>query len=173
MILDGKEYRTLTRAEYTYLFFTRPNAKSLRGRARIRLGNRGGSRNDSVINGYILLPDNWNPSILPNKQFKTDITASNGNTYYTENVFTKEEWKILEKQGAIFLPAGGSVDKGGKEAKKCNRSGFYWLTSANDTQAITLEFGGYYWNGRPGDPSYLQKNKEERRLIRLVEVVSE
>lgn len=180
-IIGGKEYRTLTEAEYTYLFFTRPNAKSLRGRARIKLGNRGGSRNDSIINGFILLPDNWNPSILPNKQFIADITPSNGNTYYTDNVFTREEWKILEKQGAIFLPAGGSVDKGGNTAKKCNRSGFYWLTTAPDgSHAITLEFGGYYYkdaahpDGRPGDPSYVRnKNKEERRLIRLVEVVTE
>ena len=174
IIIDGKEYRTLTEAEYTYLFFTRANAKSLRGRARIRLGNRGGSYNDSIINGFILLPDNWNPSILPNKQFKPDESASNDNTYYTENIYTREEWKILEKQGAIFLPAGGSVDKGQKVAKKCNRSGFYWLTAADGTHAVTLEFGGYYYNGRPGNPSYVRnKNKEERRLIRLVEVVSE
>lgn len=171
--IDGKEYRALSESEYTYLFFTRPNAKSLRGRARIKLGNRGGSTNDSIINGFILLPDNWNPSILPNKQFKSDVTD---NTYYTDNVYTRNEWKILEKQGAIFLPAGGSVDNEGSKdrfSKKCNRSGFYWLTATDATHARTLEFGGYYYNGRPGNPSYYTKNKGESRLIRLVQVVTE
>lgn len=157
--LGGTEdsiFRTPTKVEFAYLLENRTNATSLRARAHIRLyGN--GSNPDTIVNGLILLPDDWDPSVLPETPI---ITDADGNELYETNEFTAAEWQILEVNGAIFLPAGGSTSK-------FNRSGFYWSSTSNkNTSAWNIEFGGY--GAASSDPQMKAADKASCRAVRLV-----
>ncbi len=90
-------WRTLTNDEWNYLLFLRPNASAYYTVAQV-----------NGTNGLILLPDNWTAP-------KDIVIASGMNTYVPGDdlyaayqTFTVSEWKKLEKNGAIFLPAAGS-----------------------------------------------------------------
>lgn len=90
-------FRTPTKAEFDYLLTKRTDALKLRARGCIRiLGNNGNP--DTIINGLILLPDNWDPSVIPEKPIKSDY---DGNEYYANNEYTNLEWHIMEENGAI------------------------------------------------------------------------
>lgn len=89
-------WRTLTNDEWNYLLFLRPNACAYYTVAQV-----------NGTNGLILLPDNWTAP-------KDIVIASGMNTYVPGDdlyaayqTFTVSEWKKLEKNGAIFLPAAG------------------------------------------------------------------
>lgn len=151
-------FRTPTKEEFDYLLSKRENAKDLSLRGHIRLNGNGGAP-DTIINGLILLPDDWDPAILPEK---TLISDEDGNEYYVTNELSAAEWQILEENGAIFLPATGNTSK-------FNRSGFYWTsTSWKDLSAYNVEFGGYGWNGHASDPQTKAADKSSGRAVRLV-----
>lgn len=78
-------WRTLSKDEWMYIFYNRPNAQSL-----FALGSVNG------VNGTIILPDNWT-------------------TNFSHNIYTSEQWSKMEQAGAVFLPAssyrwGSDVD---------------------------------------------------------------
>lgn len=151
-------FRTPTKEEFDYLLSRRPNARSLSARGHIRLFGIG-SAPDTIVNGLILLPDNWNPAILPETPI---ITDADGNEYYETNEFTAAEWQILEEDGAIFLPATGNTSK-------FNRSGYYWTsTSWKNKSAWNVEFGGYGWNGHESDAQTKAADKSSGRAVRLI-----
>ena len=102
-------WRTLTQEEWLYLYSDRANADSKHAYATI-----------NGIGGYILLPDNW---ILPNG-LTFDASGTNANQY------TKEQWKLMEQNGAVFLPTAGYRD--GLGAKGVLKLGDYWLSSSYD-----------------------------------------
>lgn len=120
-------WRTLSKEEWYYLFFTRTNAQKLFGL---------GSVND--VHGLILLPDDW---LLPTGAVFTPSTKrglAEQNSYYTDseshwddNIYTMEEWHRMENAGAVFLPAAGGRSQKVSAVQNC----------------------GYYWSGTPSDPS--------------------
>ncbi len=101
-------WRTLTKNEWNYLFFKRPNAEKLFAGATI-----------NGVRGCILLPDSWTtpegitltPSIEKGMVYSKgsyvneDVTAATSN--FTHNTFTAAEWQTLEKAGAVFLSVTG------------------------------------------------------------------
>ena len=83
-------WRTLTKKELYFLLYYRDNAAELYGMATIH---------DTV--GLVLLPDDFSfSSALP--EFKAAKDLNKGT-----NVYTVEQWKQLEVEGAIFLPCVG------------------------------------------------------------------
>ncbi len=85
---DKDKWRTLTLAEWIYLFFERENAATLHFPATV-VG----------IVGRVILPDTWNkPETVT---YDTDATA------YKTNVFSAADWALMEANGAVFLPAEG------------------------------------------------------------------
>lgn len=83
-------WRTLTKKELYFLLYYRDNAAELYGMATIH---------DTV--GLVLLPDDFSfSSALP--EFKAAKDLNKGT-----NVYTLEQWKQLEVEGAIFLPCVG------------------------------------------------------------------
>ena len=81
-------WRTLTRAEWNYLRYSRTNA-----------GNLFGEGSVSGVNGCIFLPDDWT---LPD-----GLTFTVGQSAWS-NSYTVAEWAQMESAGAVFLPAAGA-----------------------------------------------------------------
>ena len=130
-------WRTLSADEWVYIFHDRANAKS-----RLGLGKVDG------ICGFILLPDDWEKPIslefasfavagyqwddLGNASAHKAGYFSNGGGYV--NVYTIEEWRLMEEAGAVFLPAAGIRDYNYNPSGKMlyvNDRGYYW-TSTKD-----------------------------------------
>lgn len=82
-------WRTLSKDEWYYLFYTRTGASE-----------KCGSGNINGINGIVLLPDNWT---LP--EGCTFISGMNG---WANNNYTLTQWEDMEDEGAIFFPAACS-----------------------------------------------------------------
>ena len=135
-------WRTLTNDEWNYLLFLRPNACAYYTVAQV-----------NGTNGLILLPDNWTAP-------KDIVIASGMNTYVPGDdlyaayqTFTVSEWKKLEKNGAIFLPAAGyryPTDFYGTEINTSyfQEVGQYWTS--------TKYFVPGYDNWESGESYYLR-----------------
>lgn len=106
-------WRTLSFEEWFYLLISRPNADQLRGQAMV-----------DKVHGYILLPDDWQ---LPKK-----LTFTPEPNNWTTNVYTAAQWKQMEKNGAVFLPAAGF--RSGNEMSVVGLFGFYWSTDIFTTK---------------------------------------
>ncbi len=132
-------WRTLTKDEWVYLFYTRTNAATLFG-----LGSVNG------VNGLILLPDNWT---TPSGASFTASTAQGladsgdhygageGNGHFTDNTYAASQWKTMESAGAVFLPAVGV--RNGTGVYNVGMSGNYWSATPLDT------YGAYYLHFSP------------------------
>lgn len=97
-------WRTLTYDEWNYLFKGRQNSHSLYGTATV-----------NNVYGLIILPDDWNE---PNLSF------TSGTKGWENNVYSTAEWKELEYEGAVFLPAAGYRD--GFNVHDVQYDGYYW-----------------------------------------------
>lgn len=133
---EANLWRTLTKDEWVYLFYTRTNAANLFG-----LGSVNG------VNGTIILPDNW---VTPEGASFTPSTTqglvdqgsyygnSNGNNF-SHNTYTVEQWSVMEQSGAVFLPAAG--DRGGTVVHNVGSIGYYWSSTPNvESSAYRLYF---------------------------------
>ena len=105
-------WRTLSRDEWWYLLFERPNWFELCGVAQV-----------NGVNGLIFLPDNWTcPSGIT---FKSGGHSEEGVDYYAAyQAFTAAEWSKLEAAGAVFLPAAGF--RFGSNVLYVQYDGSYW-----------------------------------------------
>ncbi len=120
-------WRTLTYDEWNYLRYNRTNANDLVGVAQV-----------NGVNGLILLPDNW--TCPAGVTFKSGFHSSYGVDYYAAyQTFTAEQWSILEKSGAIFLPAVGN--RYGSYINDVQYYGNYWSATGDDSDsAYSLNF---------------------------------
>jgi len=109
----GKQWRTMSLDEWTYLLSRRPHARRLYALAYV-CGEY----------GLILLPDDW--------QRPKGIYMRTGPKEEGTNVYNAERWKTLETAGAVFLPAEarrvGTQSQG--KATACR----YWTSSPNPKQ---------------------------------------
>ena len=115
-------WRTLTYSEWDYLISGRAQASDLWGY---------GSVNN--VNGIILLPDGW--------ETPSSVKFTSGKELkYSTNVYTQDEWMVLQSYGAVFLPAAGR--RSGTDVDRVGESGYYWSSTANtqlDGQPYYLE----------------------------------
>ena len=116
-------WRTLTYSEWDYLISGRAQASDLWGY---------GSVNN--VNGIILLPDGW--------ETPSSVKFTSGKELkYSTNVYTQDEWVVLQSYGAVFLPAAGR--RYGTDVDRVGEDGYYWSSTAN-TQ---LDGQPYYLGG--------------------------
>ena len=131
---EPNHWRTMSPDEWAYIFHDRANAKS-----RLGLGKVNG------VNGFILLPDDWEKPIsmeFASCAVKGFETQWNGNPkicmyydesvyadHYPDNVYTSEEWQVMEQAGAVFFPAAG-LRYNGTSILYVNSRGHYWTTTA-------------------------------------------
>lgn len=126
----ANQWRTLTKDEWTYLFYGRTNAATLFG-----LGYVNG------VNGAILLPDNW---VLPdNASFVAGTPVDMGDYYsifseFWNNTYNEEQWKVMESSGAVFLPAAGF--RSGTFVYHVGVYGNYWSSTLWDNTEFAYNF---------------------------------
>ncbi|MBR2486695.1 MAG: SUMF1/EgtB/PvdO family nonheme iron enzyme [Paludibacteraceae bacterium] len=103
-------WRTLSIEEWKYLYHERKNAEKL-----FALGTING------IVGLILLPDDWQLPEGATCQLPTEkgllwddnyngggyINTNTQANHYQDNIYTLEQWQVMEEAGAVFLPAAG------------------------------------------------------------------
>jgi len=113
-------WRVLTHKEWKYLLDERRDAAELKGLATV-----------NGVHGCILLPDNWNSSdkysFIPEQKD------------YSRNIYAVNEWKKMEDEGAVFLPAAGM--RFGNEVARVNERGFYWTSTPDGN---TDAYGFYF-----------------------------
>ena len=86
-------WRTLTRDEWNYLRFRRPNADVLFGEAYV-----------NGLYGWVILPDNW---ILPTGlNFQSGTIGPDPKFAFLQS-YTTSDWAKMEANGAVFFPAAG------------------------------------------------------------------
>ncbi len=170
-ILNGgdetDQWRTLTQSEWAYLANERANAVNRRG-----VGTVNG------IRGVILLPDDWAGSAIT--ALTNTITIGNSDKpasiNWTDNVYSDTEWAVMEANGAVFLPAAGTLDPGNNavgyyNVSDTNAGSSYWTSSycTNREYAYALDLGtggGSYINWR-----FDQSSRPFGRAVRLVKDV--
>ncbi len=148
-------WRTLSIEEWEYLLFNRKDAKLLYGMAQV-----------NGINGMILLPDGWEP---PRKLDVLFIHGYHGSSsaaaYAWQQTFDLNQWKILERSGAIFLPASGFfsffLEEGQGMLLALQETGIYWSSTKNSTKGLSFAF-------KPGDIFSCISDLSEKASVRLV-----
>ena len=110
----GEGWRTPSEAEWQYLISNHRKAYA----------------NIADVNGIIILPKYW---ILPE-----DCSLDSNGTNYSDNTYTIDKWKKMERYGALFLPAAGH--RRGTTVAAINSSGYYWSSNRFDNDnAIVLK----------------------------------
>jgi len=140
-------WRTPTDDEWRYIVFKRPNAS-----------NRFGMATVNGVMGMILLPDQWTTpegltfaaggtkDFVYSENHEGDETLNRvvtwydkkledglkpdykENDHYADNVYTAEQWKQMEENGAVFLPASGFKDANTVTGVKSGE-GAYWSST--------------------------------------------
>ncbi len=128
-------WRTMTRDEWQYIFFDRPNATQLFGWATM-----------NGIYGIILLPDDWKKpegiTFISHQETRYDQDDKmHGGMLYDDNVLILKEWVEMEKAGAVFLPAAGCRSRGDHSIIYSPKSGtgMYW----SSTYAYLMYFDAF------------------------------
>ena len=117
-------WRTLTNEEWNYIINTRAEASMKKGLAIV---------ND--VNGFVLLPDNW--TLPDGLVFESGIDGG-----YAQNTYSIKDWRKMEFNGAVFLPAAGEYSGQGQPTG--GSSGYYWSST---TKSGSHSYDLYFYNG--------------------------
>ena len=152
-------WRTLAREEWVYLFYSRTDAATLFG-----LGSVNGQ------SGLIILPDNWTtPQGVSFIASTTNGLDNNNGSYQndngnnlSDNIYSVEQWEIMETAGAVFLPAADER-AGNKVYQTSGTYGGYW--SSSKYYSSTAYLLNFYGNIVAPQSSY---NRSYGKSVRLV-----
>ena len=134
---ENSGWRTLTKDEWVYLFYSRENAATLFGFGSV-----------NSMNGLIILPDNWTTPEGASFTASTTLGLTNLGSYYhngnnnnySHNTYTAEQWAVMESAGAVFLPAA-AYRHWDLNIKYTDLGGFYWSSTPYDSdKAYYLNF---------------------------------
>ena len=140
----SKKWRTLTKDEWVFLFLKRNKAEELFG-----LGSVG------EVSGLILLPDDWTlpegVAFTPSTTLGLKYVSQQGHNAFcnsesdnfTHNVYTIDEWRKMETNGAVFLPAAYYRTV---EDVSYVIAGWYWSATGDDNRkdfAACFDFNDY------------------------------
>lgn len=159
-ISDGYAWRTLSWAEWTYVFNTR-SGSTVNSTSNARYSFATINIDDREVNGIILFPD----GITIKASDVTSWGTINDTSQKTE--CTSAQWINLATKGCVFLPAAGYRYE--NYLQKVGYGCYYWSSSSNTTDvhsAYAVSFDSFYLNpagscARPYGCSV--------RLVRVVE----
>ena len=143
---DSHTWRILSKDEWNYLIRQRENNWGL---STIKF------ENSEYRQGLILLPDRWktpdgvsfNPTITKDwifNDFSSNMRYENkeykeGKGFW-HNIYNEDEWKKMQDNGAIFLPAAGHAASELSNVINANWDGWYLSTNVIDTHRFIVEF---------------------------------
>ena len=127
----GTGWRTLTSAEWNYVFSTRASGATVNGTSNARYTHATINTDGTGVNGMILFPD----GVTIAAGEATTWGAINDNSSWATKC-TTSQWSALESKGCVFLPAAGR--RYGTSVYNAGSFGSYWSSSVND------EYGAYY-----------------------------
>ena len=108
-------WRTLTRDEWYYMFYTRSTSS----------GRKYAKAQVNGVNGVILLPDNWSTSYY-------GLNSTNSySASYNSNIISASQWNTLEQHGAVFMPSAGG--RFGTDITEIGSYGYYWAADRYST----------------------------------------
>ena len=123
-------WRTLTAAEWHYLFIDRPNAQHLFGVAKV-----------NEVVGVVILPDRWSAPVgstfipAPESGMRYQAGENFGygdyysSSYFTaNNTYSGEQWAAMEAAGAVFLPGTS-----------------FWSSTLSDFTNEDINYAHYYY----------------------------
>ena len=171
---ENSGWRTLTKDEWVYLFYSRENAATLFG-----FGSVNG------MNGLIILPDNWTTPEGASFTASTTLGLTNqgsfyrngNNNNYSHNTYTAEQWAVMESAGAVFLPAAAYRHGEDSNIDFTALGGFYWSSTPSSTDKayylnfysndLDPQFNEMRYGGRPVRlvRSSLEKDGEGNHLL--------
>ena len=127
-------WHTLKTEEWYYLFYTRVDASTKYGAAKV-----------NGRTGVVLLPDDW--TVPSGCQFTSGMTSASSwddwSLVASTNIYEGKAWDDMEKAGAVFLPAAGY--RYGTDVYYVGSYGYYWSASPIDTDyAVSLYFYSNY-----------------------------
>lgn len=169
-------WRTLTLIEVEFLLKHRQDADQLFGFGKIKTEY-------GDVNGFILLPDNWE-EVKPEALIFHSYSSLHQSRmpsyqiidpYYKDNICTAQQWKdLFEPAGAVFLPAAGvrsASDDVTDGLESCNEYGTYWLSET--TCQGWFDFEDTYWDySKATDYQHLSSNYfSALHSVRLVQDV--
>ena len=114
------DWRLLTDAEWKFLLEVRPNAAQKKALASVEVDD--GLNGRYPENGMVLLPDEFT---MPD-----GLTLDCDAQSYDVNYFSKDDWTLMEANGAVFLTAGGRLEEQnvyGLMENNRNTVGSYWV----------------------------------------------
>ena len=121
--LDDSTWKTLSTAEWQYLFDTNTKRKG-----KYKCAVTVCDKEDCVI----LLPDNWDTTVISLENFAATTAYNNSST---------PTWSAMEAAGAVCLPAAGYRE--GFNVYGVGNFGFCWSSSSSfNTDAWRLGFSG-------------------------------
>lgn len=151
-------WRTLTanNGEWDYLLYSR-SASTINGTANVRYASaqinaRFGGRTNTV-SGFMMFPDTYTwPAEVAYYPAEFNSLSS---TFENGHQWTEAEWSLLEKNGAIFMPAGGYRDvstAGNPILQYPSQMAMYWSVTRKESEgnfeyrhnAYMLVFGNGY-----------------------------
>ena len=146
---DECQWRTLEFMDWYYLLYRRTTDSGILYAA--------ATVND--VNGLILLPDNWDESVFA-------ILDYNHGSPFSSNDITESQWEIMERYGAVFLPAAGV--RRGTTLMWVQEAGLYWIAGPSDPFAYV--FYVQCFGGSVGMPNYCPRYAGlSVRLVRVAE----
>ena len=138
------DWRTLTSAEWTYLFNTRTTATTNMPTGTNSSEARYTKATVAGVSGVILFPDDY---AHPDGVTVTVSEAAYNTSNKAYNTFTVDatNWSTMETAGCVFLPAAGYRD--GSAVDDAGTFGGYWSSSVNGANgAYGVGFGSGYLN---------------------------
>ena len=170
----------LNASEWYHLLNDRPGAKQKRG-----FGTISGRK------GLILLPDNW--TWTPSDDQYAFVPFENNLRYYDSRYaddpthydnppaeFVWKDytavWSEMQAAGAVFLPAGGSINPSTNTVVDVGESGYYWTGSAIEengeyTKASCLNFGVEYNLSKQAYEGHWRMDRSERHWCRSIRLI--
>ena len=112
-----KQWRAITTEEMQYILRQRDDASDKYSYGTIKIGT-------TDYLGLIILPDNWEEPY--DGCFNPGITNS-----FTGNIYTDEEWAMMEENGALFLPCSGRRNTNASIG--VGQAGLYWTSNVYDS----------------------------------------
>ena len=156
LIGDGNTWRTLTNAEWTYVFTTRTTGGTVGSTSQARYAHATINTDDTGVNGMILFPDGVD---FASSEFTTLGTVNSISDYATK--CTSTQWAALETKGCVFLPAAGF--RNGTTVS--DGYGRYWSSTAA-TKANSYYAGFSTNNLNIGDKHYTRSRGYSVRLVK-------